>query len=98
MLEWKFKNSDSISELYEKGTRECYLLAFFDKQTKTVDVSQFEWVSNGTPILEPMNEFVKYSAKYGHTQRTCPTLSVEDIEFLYKKSKELLGGEVDERD
>jgi hypothetical protein len=37
-----------------------------------------------------------YSAKYGHTQRTCPTLSVEDIEFLYKKSKELLGGGMNE--
>ena len=39
-----------------------------------------------------MSEWIKYSAKYGHTQQRCPVLSVEDIEFLYKKSKEILGG------
>lgn len=92
MLKWNKISEDSRFVLYEKGTRECYLLVHFDIELKVVDVSQFEWISNGTPRLEPMSEFVKYSATYGHTQRTCPTLSVEDIEFLYKKSKELLGG------
>lgn len=92
MLEWKLKTDDSWCAIYEKGTRECYLTAIFNKENKTVDVELYEWVSNGTPRLEPMSEFVKYSAKYGRTQRTIPTLSVEDIEFLYRKSKELLGG------
>lgn len=93
MMKWKKVNEDSVLVTYEKGTRECKLVAHFDKEVKNVCVALFEWVSNGTPRLEPMSEFVKYSAKYGHTQRTCPILSVEDIEFLYKKSKELLGGE-----
>lgn len=93
MMKWNKVSEDSRFVLYKKGTRECYLLAYFDTELKVVDVSQFEWISNGTPRLEPMSEFVKYSAKYGKTQRTCPTLSVEDIEFLYKKCKELLGGE-----
>ena len=89
---WKKTNEDSKYVIYEKGTRECKLVAFFDKEIKAVIIEEYEWVSNGTPRLEPMSEFVRYSAKYGHTQRTCPTLSLEDIEFLYKKSKELLGG------
>ena len=92
MLEWKLKSESESSVLYEKGTRECMLNAFFDKQSKTVDIALYEWVSNGTPRLEPMSDWIKYSAKYGHTQRTIPRLSVEDLEFLYKKSKEILGG------
>lgn len=96
MLKWNKISEDSRFVLYKKGTRECYLLAHFDTELKAVDVSQFEWISNGTPRLGPMSEFVKYSAKYGHTQRTCPTLSVEDIEFLYKKSKKLLGSDINE--
>lgn len=92
MLEWKKVSATDTSEVYQKGTRECMLSAIFDKELNTVDVSLHEWVSNGTPRLEPMSEWVKYSAKYGHTQQRCPVLSVEDIEFLYKKSKEILGG------
>lgn len=92
MLEWKLKSESESSVLYEKGTRECMLIALFNKEIKAVDVSLYEWVSNGTPRLEPMSEWIKYSAKYGHTQRTCPTLGMEDIEFLYRKSKELFGG------
>lgn len=98
MLKWEKINEDSRFVVYRKGTRECNLVAIFDEGIKVVEVHEYEWVSNGTPRLEPMNDFVKYSAKYGHTQRTCPTLSMEDIEFLYKKSKELLGGGVNERD
>lgn len=82
---------------YEKGDRECKLVAHFNKEIKSVCVELYEWISNGTPRLEPMSEFVKYSAKYGYTQRTCPELGMEDIEFLYKKSKELLGGVNNER-
>ena len=96
MLEWKIVSDTTSTTLYQKGTRDCMINAFFDKENKTVDVWINEWVSNGTPRLEPMSEFVKYSAKYGYTQRTCPTLSMEDIEFLYKKRKELLGGGVNE--
>ena len=92
MLQWKKVSEDSIRVTYEKGTRECKLVAHFDREMKAVEVELYEWVSNGTPRLEPMSEFVKYSAKYGHTQRTIPTLSMEDVEFLYKKSKELFGG------
>lgn len=92
MLIWKMVSDTDSSVLYQKGTRDCMLSALFDKRNKAVDVWIDEWVSNGTPRLEPMCEFVRYSAKYGHTQRTIPTLSMEDVEFLYKKSKELFGG------
>lgn len=91
-MKWKKVSESSINVTYEKGDRACKLVAHFDKEVKAVCVELFEWVSNGTPRLEPMSEFVRYSAKYGYTQRTSPTLSVEDMEFLYKKSKELLGG------
>lgn len=93
-MKWKKANEDSRFVIYEKGTRECKLVALFDKEIKAVIIEEYEWVSNGTPRLEPMSEFVRYSAKYGYTQRIPPTLSVEDMEFLYKKSKELLGGAV----
>lgn len=91
-MKWIKANEDSIFVIYEKGTRECKLVALFDKEIKAVIIEEYEWVSNGTPRLEPMSEFVRYSAKYGYTQRIPPTLSMEDMEFLYKKSKELLGG------
>ena len=92
MLKWNKVSEDSRGQCWKKGTRECELVAHFDTEVKAVTVELFEWVSNGTPRLEPMSEFVRYSAKYGHTQRTCPVLGMEDIEFLYRKSKELLGG------
>ena len=88
---WKKANEDSKYVIYEKGTRECKLVAFFDKEIKAVIIEEYEWVSNGTPVLEPASEWIRYSAKYGYTQRIPPTLSVEDMEFLYKKSKEVLG-------
>lgn len=91
-MRWKKSNEDSRFVIYEKGTRECKLVALFDKEIKAVIIEEYEWVSNGTPVLEPASEWIRYSAKYGYTQRICPTLSVEDMEFLYKKSKELLGG------
>lgn len=91
-MKWRKVSETTNYVVYEKGTRESRLVAHFDKEVKAVCVELFEWISNGTPRLEPMSEFVRYSAKYGYTQRTCPVLSVEDIEFLYKKSKELLGG------
>lgn len=96
-MKWEKVNEDSKFVIYEKGTRECKLVAFFDKEINAVIIEEHEWVSNGTPRLEPMSEFVRYSAKYGYTQRTSPVLSVEDMEFLYKKSKELLGGVNNER-
>lgn len=96
-MKWKKVSESSRMVVYEKGTRECKLVVYFDKEINAVIIEEHEWVSNGTPRLEPMNEFVRYSAKYGYTQRIPPTLSVEDIEFLHKKSKELLGGVNNER-
>lgn len=97
-MKWKKANEDLRFVIYEKGTRESKLVVYFDKEINSIHIEEWEWVSNGTTISEPVIEFVRCSAKYGYTQRICPTLSVEDMEFLYKKSKELLGGVSNEID
>lgn len=92
MLEWKIVSDTTSMTLYQKGTKDCMLNALFDKRIKSVHIWVEEFIGNGTPRVEPMSEWIKYSAKYGHFQKECPTLGMEDIEFLYQKSKELLGG------
>ena len=65
------------------------LSMIFDKETKTVDIELSMFHRKDEPTLEPMNESTKYSAAFGHWQREITCLGLEDIEFLYKKSKEL---------
>ena len=61
----------------------------FNKETKSVDIELSMFHRKDEPTLEPMNESTKYSAAFGHWQSEITCLGLEDIEFLYKKSKEL---------
>lgn len=76
--------------VYKQRDEGMELSMIFNKDIKTVDISLMIFVRNDEPMLEPMkNVFIRHSAKYGHWQQIFPTLGVEDIEFLYKKTKEL---------
>jgi len=80
--------------VYQKSDGGMKLSMTFNKDTKSVDINLMMFVRNDEPMLEPMeSEWVRYSAKYGHWQQIFPTLSVEDIEFLYMKSRELFGND-----
>lgn len=67
------------------------LSMIFNKETKTVDIILSMFHRKDELTLEPTNENAKYSAEYGHWQREITCLGLNDIEFLYKKSKELFG-------
>jgi len=78
--------------VYKQSDGSMELAMIFNKNIKTVDISMSDFIRNDTPMLEPMeSEWIRHSAKYGHWQMVSPTLGVEDVEFLFKKTKELFG-------
>lgn len=78
--------------IYKQNDGSMELSMAFDKIDKTVDICMSMFIRNDTPMLEPMeSDWIRHSAKYGHWQMVSPTLGVEDVEFLYKKMKELFG-------
>lgn len=88
------KESDKYTETdrlvcYKHVDGGTELSMIFDKETKAVDIELSMFHRKDEPALEPMNESTKYSAAFGHWQREITCLGLEDIEFLYKKSKEL---------
>lgn len=81
--------------VYKQRDEGMELSMIFNKDMKTVDISLLMFIRNDEPMLEPMDmesDWIRHSAKYGHWQQIFPTLGVEDVEFLYKKTKELFGG------
>lgn len=80
---------------YKKKDNSSEMTMIFNKDIKTVDISASIFIRNDEPMFEPMeNEWVKHSAKYGYWQQISPTLGIEDITFLYEKSRELFGKSV----
>lgn len=80
--------------VYKQADEGMQLSMCFNKDMKTVDINLLIFVRNDEPMLEPMDaesDWIRHSAKYGYRQQILPTLGVEDIEFLYKKTKELFG-------
>lgn len=89
----KYNESDSCV-VYKQKDEGMEFSMCFNKDMKTVDINLLLFVRNDEPMLEPMDmesDWIRHSAKYGHWQQIFPTLGVEDIEFLYKKTKELFG-------
>ena len=89
----KYNETDSCV-VYKQEDEGMKLSMCFNKDMKTVDINLLIFVRNGEPMLEPMDaesDWIRHSAKYGHWQQIFPTLGVEDVEFLYKKAKELFG-------
>ena len=78
--------------VYQRKDSSSGLTMMFNKEIGTVDISQDIFIRNNEPLLEPMDDKLCHSAKYGHWQMISPTLGMEDIEFLYEKSRELFGG------
>lgn len=86
----KYTETDRIV-CYKHADGGTELSMIFNKETKTVDIDLTIFHRNDEPTLEPMSEDAKYSAAYGHWQKEITCLGLEDIEFLYKKSRELFG-------
>lgn len=86
----KYTETDRIV-CYKHADGGTELSMIFNKETKTVDIDLTMFHRNDEPTLDPMSEDVKYSAAYGHWQKEITCLGLEDIEFLYKKSRELFG-------
>jgi len=79
--------------VYQKRDDSMSLSMVFNRDTKTVDIRLMMFVRNNEPMLEPMeSEWIQHSAKYGHWQQVFPTLGVDDVEFLHKKTMELFSG------
>ena len=85
----KYSESESCV-VYKQCDDGMELAMLFNKDTKTVDIQLMMFVRNNEPMLEPMeSEWIQHSAKYGHWQQIFPTLGVDDVEFLHKKTMEL---------
>lgn len=88
-------NESERCVVYKECDDSTQLSMIFNKDTKTVDISLCIFIRNDETMLEPMDaesDWISHSAKYGHWQQIFPTLGVGDIEFLYKKTRELFGG------
>ena len=89
MKETDKHNETDRCVVYKQCSQGTQLSMIFNKEEKNVDISFQMFIRNDEPMWEPMDSNVRYSAKYGHWQQLSPILSIEDIEFLYKKTKEL---------
>ena len=79
----------AVYQIKDSGSK---LTMIFNKDIKTVDISQEIFIRNNEPALEPMeSEWIKNSAKYGHWQTIHPTLGRENLEFMYNKYIQLFG-------
>jgi len=87
----KYNETESCV-VYKKTAPGFEQSMIFDKELKTVDVTQSIFIRNDEPMLEPMeSEWIRYSAKYGHWQSIHPTLGREDVEFMHRKYIQLFG-------
>ena len=88
-MNWRLKVNDSIMVIYEKGNREFKFVVYFDKENKTIHITQEEFIRNDTPCFVPMSDPTYYSCKYGYTQVGSAYLSLEDLEFITGMAKEI---------
>ena len=91
MSEWKYSGELCGTIYYDKGDETRRLSVAFNTEAKNIDIYETYWKSNGTPVLVPQDHVTRWSAAYGHFQRDCPTLEVEDVEWIAKKARELFG-------
>ena len=92
-MKWEPISESSVSVIYRKGDRHNNISANFDIQAKNVYITEAMFIRNDTPMLEPQNEWISHSAKYGYAQQMCPTLGMNDLGFIYQKAKELFDKE-----
>lgn len=89
-MEIKFISEDSVLLTYGKSDYYNELTFFFNKAIKTVDIQSKRFVLNNELTFVPQTKD-NHSLKYGYWQVETPCLSMEDIEFLHSKCKELWG-------
>jgi hypothetical protein len=87
---FKFISEDSVLLTYGKWSERDQLTFHFNKELHQVDVTYHRFELNEGCTWEPQSPN-KYSCKYGVWRYEAPTLSMEDIEFLHNKAKELWG-------
>lgn len=88
-MKWELISQSSVSVTYRNGDKHNNICVSFDLESKNVYITEQMFIRNDAPMLEPQNDWIAHSAKYGYTQQMCPTLGMDDLEFIYKKSKEL---------
>lgn len=100
------QNKSGTEFTYKKQDEGMMFSITFCTETKTVDISMSEFIRNDTPMFEPMDmdyqnrhsashrdlQSNPVSVKYGHWIMVYPTLSTDDIEFIYRKTQTLFGG------
>ena len=89
---FKLISEDSVLTTYGKWHEYDKLTFFFNKELEQVDIERQIFERNEGCYFVPQGEN-KYSCKYGYWRVEEPCLSMEDIEFLYNKSKEIFGYE-----
>lgn len=90
-MKFELISQDSRYITYRKGDRHNNICAEFDLELKHIHITESMFIRNDTHMLEPQNDFVSHSSKYGYTQQMCPVLGIEDLDFINKKVKELFG-------
>ena len=80
---------DSRFITYRKGDRFNNICVQFDLELKHIYITESMFIRNDTPMLEPQSDWIAYSAKYGYTKQMCPTLGMDDLEFINQKANEL---------
>ena len=88
-MKFELISQDSRFITYRKGDRHNNIFVQFDLELKHIYITESMFIRNDTPMLEPQSDLVSHSAKYGYSQQMCPTLGMEDLEFINKKVKEL---------
>lgn len=89
---FKLLSEDSVLTTYGKRHETDKLTFFFNKELEQVDIEHQIFERKADCHFVPQGEN-KYSCKYGCWRIETPCLSMEDIEFMYSKSKELFGYE-----
>ena len=90
-MKFELISHDSRFITYRKGDRFNNICVQFDLELKHIYITESMFIRNDTHMLEPQNERISHSAKYGYTQQMCPTLGMDDLEFINQKVKELFG-------
>lgn len=93
MSKFKFVSEDSLSVAYQYKTDYDEIFLMFNKYANTVSISQSRFICK-EGMMVPQNgedDQNRHSCKYGHWQAEMPCLSVEDIEFIDRKCKEIFG-------
>lgn len=88
-MKYELISQDSRTVTYRKGDSHNNICIDFDFKLKHIHITENMFIRNDTPMLEPQSDWIAHSATYGYTQQMCPTLGMDDLEFINQKVKEL---------